>query len=105
MSLQMPIDVISPRIAAFCEKWRVRELALFGSVLRPDFRGDSDVDVLVAFSPDASPGLLDRVRMAEELSELFGRKIDLVDRRAVEDSPNYLRRREILNSAQVIYGP
>ena len=95
---------ISPReIEAFCQRWNVSELALFGSVLRADFRSDSDVDVLVTFKPDAKVRFADLMQMEQELGAIFGRKVDLGTRKSVEQDPNYLRRREILNSAQVIY--
>ena len=90
-------------IAAFCRRWQVVELALFGSALRDDFGPDSDIDLLVSFDPDARPTLFDVVRMQEELSQVLGRKVDLVTRRAVETSRNYIRRRAILGSAQVVY--
>ena len=90
-------------IAAFCRRWQVVELALFGSASRDDFGPDSDIDLLVSFDPDARPTLFDVVRMQEELSRVLGRKVDLVTRRAVETSRNYIRRRAILGSAQVVY--
>jgi len=92
------------RLAAFCRRWAVTELALFGSVLRADFRPDSDVDVLVAFAPGARRGLFDLVEMQDELTELLGRRVDLVTRRSVEESDNWLRRRAILDSAVVLPG-
>jgi hypothetical protein len=94
----VPID--RDRLARFCRRWKVAEFALFGSVLRDDFRPDSDVDVLVAFAPDANWSLFDLVRMEDELSELFGRRVDLVERKAVEQSENYIRRKHILGSLQ-----
>ena len=94
----------SDRLREFCTRWKITELALFGSVLRDDFGPESDVDVLVAFAPEARWTLLDHVRMRYELADLFGRDVDLVTRRAVERSANYLRRREILSSAKVVYG-
>lgn len=90
-------------IAAFCQRWNVHEFALFGSVLRPDFADTSDVDVLVQFRDEARYTMFDLARMADELEALFGRPVDLLDRRAVEASPNYLRRDSILRSAEVIY--
>jgi predicted nucleotidyltransferase len=78
-------------------------LALFGSVLRDDFRPDSDVDVLVTFAPEAHHGLFDLVDMEDELSVIFGRRVDLVERPGVERSENYIRRRSILRSAQPVY--
>jgi len=87
----------------FCQKWRIAELALFGSALRPDFGPASDVDVLVTFAADAHPSLFDLVQMEEELEEIFGRTVDLVSRRGIESSRNYIRREAILRSAQVLY--
>ena len=98
------IGIPSERIAAFCERWRVTELALFGSVLRDDFGPDSDVDVLVAFDEGARHGLFDMVRMESELETIFGRKVDLVSRRGLERSRNYLRRKAILSSTETIHG-
>lgn len=90
-------------IQAFCQKWRIAEFALFGSVLRNDFRTDSDLDVLVRFAPNASWTLLDLVTMQYELEKIVGRKVDLVEKRVVENSDNPIRRTEILSSAQVVY--
>jgi len=97
------VEVDRERLAAFCRRWRVVELALFGSALRDDFGPDSDVDLLVRFAPDARVGLLEHVAMEEELSALFGRKVDLVSRRAIERSRNPIRRRAILSGAEPIY--
>jgi hypothetical protein len=93
----------SQEIADFCRRWRIIELALFGSVLRDDFQPDSDVDVLVAFAPGASWSLLDHVQMEQELSAILGRGVDLVSKRAVERSTNWIRRQAILGSAEVMY--
>lgn len=87
----------------FCTRWQVRELALFGSVLREDFGPDSDIDILVTFQDSADWGLLDLVRMERELDELASRKVDLVDRRSISRSGNWLRREEILKSAVPLY--
>lgn len=97
------IDIAPDKIAAFCKRWRVTELALFGSVLREDFGPASDVDVLVEFEEEARHTLFDMVHMEEELQEIFGRQVDLLTRRGVENSRNYIRRKAILNSARVIY--
>ena len=90
-------------IAAFCERWQVTELALFGSVLRDDFGPESDIDVLVSFEDSARHTLFDMVRMEEELKALFGREVDLAERAGVETSRNYIRRKAILQSAETIY--
>lgn len=99
------INILLPqnKIAEFCQRWKVSELALFGSVLRQDFGPSSDLDVLVTFAAEAEWSLFDHVRMQAELHQLTHRNIDLLSRRAVEQSHNEPRRREILNTAQVIY--
>ena len=97
------IDIPKEEVAAFCRRWQIKELALFGSALRDDFRPDSDVDVLVQFDPEARHTLFDMVFMQEELQQIFGREVDLVERAAVEQSRNYIRRRAILQSVQVIH--
>ena len=99
----MNIEIPKEKIADFCRKWKIVELSLFGSVLRDNFRPDSDVDILVTFSPDAEWSLLDHMAMEEELSAIFGRKVDLVNRRAIERSENYIRRKAILETAQPYY--
>lgn len=97
------VDIPTDRIADFCDKWRIVEMALFGSVLREDFGPHSDVDVLVTFGPNVPWTLLDLVRAEEELKEVFGRPVDLVERAVVEQSENWIRRGSILNSAMSIY--
>ena len=91
-------------ITEYCLKWQITEFSLFGSVLRQDFGPDSDVDVLVRFAPDARHSLFDMVRMRDELKEILGREVDLVSRRGIEASRNHLRRKAILESAEVVYG-
>jgi predicted nucleotidyltransferase len=90
-------------LAAFCDRWRVAALELFGSVVRDDFRPDSDVDILVTFQPDADWGLLDHAAMEGELATLLGRPVDLLTRRAVERSANPIRRASILESAVPLF--
>ena len=97
------IDIPKERIADFCRRWKITELALFGSVLREDFRADSDVDVLVTFAPDATWSLFDHVDMEDELEGILGRPVDVVSRRGIERSRNPSRRRAILESAQVVH--
>ena len=91
------------KITEFCNHWQVIELSLFGSVLRDDFRPDSDVDVMVQFHPDAHPKFSTLDQMETELKTIFHRDIDLITRDGIQSSHNYLRRHEILSSAQVIY--
>jgi len=97
------ISIPQQELAAFCRKWKIKKLSLFGSVLRDDFRPDSDVDVLVSFLDEAQWRLFDLIHMEEELSAMLGRKADLVDRRSVEASRNYIRRRHILSSLEQVY--
>jgi len=97
------IEIPDEALAEFCRRWKITELALFGSALRDDFRPDSDVDFLVRFAPDANWSLLKHIEMEEELAGIIGRKVDLVNRLAVERSDNWIRRKHILDSAEVIY--
>ena len=101
MHARIPID--REKIAEFCRRWKITEFSLFGSVLREDFCPDSDVDVLVTFAPDADWSLFDHMDMEEELLAIFGRKVDLVSRRAIERSTNWIRRRAILSTAEPYY--
>ncbi|MBI5570175.1 MAG: nucleotidyltransferase family protein [Desulfomonile tiedjei] len=92
------IDIPHDEIAEFCKRHRIRKLALFGSVLRDDFREDSDIDVLVEFEPGAAVGL-SFFAMERELSALLGRKVDL-------NTPGFLGRylrEQILSEAEVQY--
>ena len=93
------IDASSDNLALFCRQWKITELSLFGSVLREDFRPDSDIDVLVTFASEARWSLLDLPRMQEELSGILGRTVDLVD---IKGLRNPFRRREILATREVV---
>ncbi len=97
-SLQLPVDL--RRIGDFCQRWRIAELALFGSVLRDDFRPDSDVDVLVSFETGAPWSLWDLSRMREELEGIFGRGVDLVEKKGLR---NPFLRHAVLTTRQVVY--
>jgi predicted nucleotidyltransferase len=97
------IAIPQDEIASFCRRWGITEFALFGSVLRDDFTPESDIDVLVTFRLDVKYGFADLAAMEQELETIFGRSVDLGTRRSVEEDPNYLRRRAILDSTQVIY--
>lgn len=98
MSPRIAID--SGKVADFCRRWKIAELSLFGSVLREDFRPDSDVDVLVTFAPDSEWDLFDLLSMQDELKEIFGREVDLVQKKNLK---NPFRRHHILRSHQVVY--
>jgi predicted nucleotidyltransferase len=84
----------------FCRRWRVTELSIFGSALREDFRTDSDLDVLVSFEKEAPWSLWDLIAMRDELSELVGRKVDLIEREGLR---NPIRKRRILETLKVVY--
>jgi|SRR5579859_430468 len=101
----MPIRIIIDQqaIEAFCQRWGVTELDLFGSAIREDFRDDSDVDILASFSDERRPTLLTLLQMEAELETLFVRRVDLLERRSVERSDNYIRRKHILAHREPLY--
>ena len=101
---QRRMEISRGQLIEFCKRWQIEEFALFGSVLRDDFNPESDLDVLVTFASQANWSLLDNVRMELELSDLLGREVDLFTRQAVEQNHNWIRRQEILDTAEVIYG-
>lgn len=103
MRQQCNIQLPQPELDLFCQKWKIAELYLFGSVLREDFRSDSDIDVMVSFEENAPWGLLEFVRMKRELQTLLGREVDLVTKNSIEDSHNWIRRQEILDTVQRVY--
>jgi predicted nucleotidyltransferase len=101
--LPKSFSLTKEQVVEFCQKWQIAEFALFGSILRDDFTAKSDVDVLVTFAPQARRSLFDLVNMTDELAQLLGRKVDILTRKSVEQSHNWIRKQEILNTAQVIY--
>jgi len=101
--LQERLSITLDKLSEFCQRRQISELALFGSVLRDDFHATSDIDMLVTFQPDAKISLLDLVDMQYELEELCHRKVDLLTKKSVETSSNWIRRKEILSTARVIY--
>jgi predicted nucleotidyltransferase len=103
MSIVTQIEIPEAEIRRFCHRWQITELSLFGSVLREDFRPDSDIDVLVTFDPGTRWSLFDIVHMEEDLKTILGREVDLVERKAVERSENYIRRKRILSSLKPVY--
>lgn len=99
-AISLPMD----EVREICRRYDVAELSIFGSVLSSDFRPDSDVDFLVVFeNDDYGPWASKLMDMEDDLSRLLGRKVDLVSRRAVEKSENYIRRRRILDSRELVY--
>ncbi len=101
----MPADVRidEAAIADFCRRWKIKELAVFGSAARGDLGPQSDIDLLVTFAPDADWTMFDHYRMEDELTKLFAREVDLVNIRALEENRNPTYREEILDTARVIY--
>lgn len=99
LQVDMPID----KINTFCKKWQITEFAVFGSVIREDFTPSSDIDVLVTFDENTSYTLFDLINMNDELEDIVGRKVDLLTRYSVENSENYIRKKHILENAQVLY--
>jgi len=101
------LQITPQQLQEFCRKWHIVELAVFGSILRDDFRLEgkdaSDVDLLFIDSEDARKNLILQVRMKYELEELLHRRVDLVSKTAILADPNYIRRQNILESARVIY--
>ena len=100
---KMNIELPAERIAASCRKWQIAELAVFGSVLRDDFRADSDLDVLITPGQDARWSAFDMMHMGEELAEIAGCPVDVVSRRGLDSSRDFLRRQAIRESARTIY--
>ena len=95
---------ISPEnLAKFCEENQIKELAVFGSILRDDFNEESDIDLLVSYQPTAKRGLIQKIQMTETLKLLFKRDVDLISKKAIENSHNWIRRQNILDSAEVVY--
>ena len=99
------LDVTPEQLAAFCQQHCILELFVFGSILRDDFRSDSDIDLLVVFDPNSKTriSLMDLVGMGYQLEDIVGRKVDLVEKRSIVDSDNWIRRKNILDTAQSIY--
>ena len=97
------LSIPTGRIEDFYRANGIARLELFGSALRPDFRPDSDVDLLVTFAPGRTPGLIRLVGMKFELAAMFGRRVDLITRSSVERSRNPVRRAAILESAETVY--
>jgi uncharacterized protein len=95
--------VSQTQLKTFCARWKVENLAVFGSALRNDFSKHSDIDLLVSFSPHSNWSLFDHVRMNQELTSLFGREVDLITLTALEQSRNPLLRAEILNTAKPLF--
>lgn len=94
------IPIPKQEVANICRRYNVAELSLFGSVLREDFRPDSDIDVLIAFLPGKRPTLEAWIALHDELESIFAREVDLVERRLIV---NPFRRHEILTTRRVLH--
>lgn len=103
MKINGKLEVPDEAIEAFCRRWKITQIEVFGSALREDFRPDSDLDLLVTFEDGARISLFNLVDMESELAALVGRSVDLVVRKGIEESENYIRRRSILSSARPLY--
>jgi uncharacterized protein len=101
--LQSRLGITVEQLIEFCQRWQIAEIALFGSVLRDDFHPDSDIDILISYQPNAKRGLFRKMSMQEELKLLLNREVDLVSRKAIEQSRNWIRRQNIIGSAEVVY--
>ena len=99
---ELKLKVPRRKLAAFCRRYRIQKLAFFGSVLRDDFKSTSDVDVLIEFKKGYTPGLA-FFAMPDELKKILGRDVDLLTYKGVKSSRNPIRRKAILDSAQVYY--
>jgi len=99
VDLGVSIDTLTD----FCRRWKIQRLAVFGSAALGRLRPDSDIDLLVTFTPDADWTMFDHYRMEEELTRLFEREVDLININALEENPNPIYRKEILASAKEIY--
>lgn len=99
------LEVAPGDLADFCRKWNIAKLEVFGSLLREDFDDESDVDFLVSFEPGKGPVDMSWFQIQEELAHLVGRKVDVLDRRLVEQSRNLYRRQHILREATAVHGP
>jgi hypothetical protein len=103
VAAKLHLQQLSGSIERFCAKWKIKEFAFFGSVLRQDFGPDSDVDVLIRLDGNSKLGFFDLVRMEDELSSILGRRAEIFTRRGLEMSQNEIRKRDILQSAEVVY--
>jgi predicted nucleotidyltransferase len=98
------LEVDERALASLCRKWKIAKLEAFGSVLRDDFRPESDVDLLVSYEDGSRKRFDDQLSAVEDFQKLFGREVELVPRKRIEASENYIRRHAILTTAKVVYG-
>ncbi|NJM00806.1 MAG: nucleotidyltransferase family protein [Synechococcaceae cyanobacterium SM2_3_2] len=96
------LGITPQHLQAFYQQWQIKQLALFGSVLREDFHPDSDIAVLIDFAPDHHWGL-EYIQMRQDLATLLNRPVDLLTVQTITHSPNPLRRQRILEEAEMLY--
>jgi len=97
------INIQEEQLGEICKKYKIRELAIFGSALREDFNEKSDVDLLVEFKPNSGISLFDIVDLKEAFESFLGREVDIVSKKAIQMSRNYLKKKAILDNYRVIY--
>jgi uncharacterized protein len=97
------INFQEEQLREICKRYLIRELAIFGSALREDFNEKSDVDLLIEFEPKSGITLFNIVDLKEEFEKLFGRDVDIVSKKAIQRSRNYIKRKVILENLKVIY--
>jgi uncharacterized protein len=100
LELHLGFKPAALRLDELCRRWKITELAVFGPVLQDGFQVGSDIDVLVTFLPDASLNLWDLVQVQKELTQRFGRQVNLIERKSLTDT---YRRKEILKYLEVLY--
>lgn len=91
------------KLIKICQQWQIVELALFGSILREDFNIHSDIDILVSFAEQAKITFFDLDTIEYQFSLLFNRPVDIITKRAIKKSHNWIRQQNILGNAQIIY--
>ena len=100
MKIHDSIEISADRVAEFCDRWKIAEMSLFGSVLRDDFSDESDIDILISFKADAQYGIDEHLEMVAQLEAIFGRRVDLVTKRSLK---NPFVRQSIFSSRKVVH--
>ena len=103
MKLLQRLNIQPTQLEKVCQQWQIVEMSLFGSVLRDDFNAKSDIDILVSFADNARVTFFDLEVIEEQLIKLFNRPVDVVTKRAIEQSHNWIRKKNILENSRVIY--
>jgi hypothetical protein len=101
--IPFPLQIPEESIQDFCRKWNITEMSVFGSILRKDFNPESDIDFVVRFEEGIAWSLFDHMSMKEELAKICGRPVDLITMQSIEDSLNWIRKKEILDTMEQIY--